>query len=370
MKRISVMHLIDTLNAGGAERMAVNIVNLLPRDRYRMHLCTTRQEGPLADLVSDDVVRHSLNRRGRFGRFDWRAVRSLIREMKRNEIQILHAHGTSLFMASIAAAFEPHAAVVWHDHWGRNELESRPAWLYRIAAKRTRAIIAVNQNLVRWSRDQLRIGEGRVSFISNFVCDASSNGEPLELPGTPAERIVCVANFRPQKDLVTLINAMSLVVRQFPSAHLLLIGDLTDKTYVELIRKRVAEEKLSHNVSFLGQRNDVASILKACDIGVLSSASEGLPLSLIEYGWAKLATVATRVGECADLLDHGSAGIVVSPGSADELAKGLLLLLKSPERRALFGEAFYQHVKRNYNATNAIDQICRIYESVQKVSRR
>lgn len=362
MKRVSVMHLVDTLNAGGAERMAVNIVNLLPRDRYQMHLCTTRQEGPLADLVSDDVVRHSLNRSGRF---DWRAVRSLIREMQRNEIKIVHAHGTSLFIASIAAAFEPHAAVVWHDHWGRNELESRPAWLYRIAAKRTRAIIAVNHNLVRWSRDQLGIGEDRVSFISNFVCDSSSNGRPLELPGSPGERIVCVANFRPQKDLITLINAMGLVVREFPFAHLLLIGDLTDKTYVEQIRKRVAEENLGQNVSFLGQRNNVASILRACDMGVLSSASEGLPLSLIEYGWAKLPTVATRVGECAELLNHGDAGILVSPGSADELAEGLLLLLKSPERRATFGEAFYQHVKTNYNATNAIEQICRIYESVQ-----
>ena len=192
-----------------------------------------------------------------------------------------------------------------------------------------RAIIAVNQNLVRWSRDQLGIGEDRVSFISNFVCDSDSNGQPLELPGKPGERIVCVANFRPQKDLITLINAMSLVVREFPSAHLLLIGDLTDKTYVEQIRKRVAEENLGQNVSLLGQRNNVASILRSCDIGVLSSASEGLPLSLIEYGWAKLPTVATRVGECAELLNHGDAGILVSPGSADDLAKGLLLLLKS-----------------------------------------
>jgi glycosyltransferase involved in cell wall biosynthesis len=365
MKRVSVMHLIDSLNAGGAERMAVNIVNLLPRSQYRAHLCTTRSEGPLAVLINEDVGRCSLNRKHRF---DWRALKSLTRYIAEHNVKILHAHGTALFIAGIASRFPPYPAVVWHDHWGRNELESRPAWLYRIAAKRTQAIIAVNQNLVRWSRDQLGIGEGRVSFISNFVCDSSLNGEPLELPGRPAERIVCVANFRPQKDLLTLINAMSLVVRESPSAHLLLVGDPSDKTYVELIRKRVGEQNLSQNVSFMGQRNDVASILRACDIGVLSSASEGLPLSLIEYGWAKLPTVATRVGECAELLDDGRAGIVVSPGAADELANGILLLLRSPERRTGFGESFFQFVKLNYNATNAISKICRIYESILKAN--
>jgi len=367
MKRVNVMHLIDTLNAGGAERMAVNIVNQLPRDRYRTYLCTTRQEGRLAESVRDDVVRYNLHRAWRF---DWRAVKRLIAEMQRNKIDVLHAHGTSLFIASIAASFEPYSAVVWHDHWGRHELESRPAWLYRIAARRAQAVIAVNQNLAEWSRSQLRVPEGRVTFIPNFVSDSSSSGEPAELPGQPGARIICVANCRPQKDLITLICAMSLVVREYPAAHLLLVGDASDQAYVESIRKRVTAESLTENVTFMGHRSDVTSILEACDIGVLSSASEGLPLSLIEYGWARLPVVATRVGECAKLLDDGRAGILVSPGAADQLSKGLLLLLRSPERRAVLGEAFYQHVKYNYNAMNAIDQICRVYDSVLQVNQK
>ena len=80
--------------------------------------------------------------------------------------------------------------------------------------------------------------------------------------------------------------------------------------------------------------------------------------------------VATRVGECAKLLDDGRAGILVSPGAADQLSKGLLLLLRSPERRAVLGEALYQHVKYNYNAMNAIDQICRVYDSVLQVNQK
>ena len=366
MNRLDVMHLTDTLNAGGAERMAVNIVNLLPRSRYRPHLCTTRNEGPLAALVTSDVDRHSLRRKHRF---DWQALKSLVRYVDAHQVKILHAHGTALFIAVMASRFPPYPGIVWHDHWGRHELEGRPAWLYRIAIRRTHSVIAVNQSLAQWSREQLRVPDDRVSCIANFVCDSSPNGKTPDLPGKAGARIVCVANFRPQKDLITLIRAMSLVTREFPAAHLLLVGDPSDEAYLQLIRKRVAGENLSQNVSLMGQRNDVTSILRACDIGVLSSASEGLPLSLIEYGWARLPSVATRVGECAEPLDNGRAGILVSPGAADQLAEGLLLLLRSPERRAVLGEAFFQQVKRRYNPMNAIDQICRVYESVQTTQK-
>jgi glycosyltransferase involved in cell wall biosynthesis len=363
MKRVNVMHLVDTLNVGGAERMAVNIVNALPRDKYRAHLCTTRQEGPLANQVNKDVVRHSLQRAGRF---DWRAVKSLVAELKRNDIRILHAHGTSLFIGSIAASFSPPTTVVWHDHWGRHDVEGRPAWLYRMAASRAGGVIAVNQRLAQWSRDQLGIPAERVSFISNFVSESSQNGPPPHLPGTAGGRIVCVANFRPQKDLINLIDAMSIVIVAFPSAHLLMIGDISDVTYADQIRERISEKNLGQYVSIMGQRNDVTAVLQACDIGVLSSASEGLPLSLIEYGWARLPTVATQVGDCATVLDEGRAGVLVPANSAQQLADGLLSLLKSSEKREELGEAFFTHVRDNYNARKAIDQICRIYEAVQK----
>src|SRR2546421_178847 len=56
MGRVGVMHLTDTLEAGGTERVAVNLVNLLPRDRYRPYLCTTRHDGPMARRVSGVIA--------------------------------------------------------------------------------------------------------------------------------------------------------------------------------------------------------------------------------------------------------------------------------------------------------------------------
>ncbi len=102
MHRIRVMHVTATLDPGGAERVAINLVNLLPRERYRAYLCTTRQDGSLADLVAEDVGQLRLKRRYRF---DIGAVGRLISFIRVHNIQILHAHSESLFIARLVSFF-------------------------------------------------------------------------------------------------------------------------------------------------------------------------------------------------------------------------------------------------------------------------
>src|SRR5260221_9907312 len=63
LSRIGVMHLVDSLDIGGAETVAVNLVNCLPREQYVAHLCTTRKDGPLEKLVRADVLRLGLQRK-------------------------------------------------------------------------------------------------------------------------------------------------------------------------------------------------------------------------------------------------------------------------------------------------------------------
>ena len=361
MDRIGVMHLTDTLAAGGAERMAVNLVNLLPRCTYRPHLCTTRREGPLAELVSDDVRRLSLARRHRF---DAHALRAMCDYLREQEIGILHAHGTSLFIAAFASLFPPHPAVVWHDHYGRYKFDDRPTWLYRLAAKRLSWVIAVNQPLAEWSRRRLHVRASHVEYVPNFLCESKLGGIVPELPGTTGSRIVCVANFRSEKDHLTLIRALGIVIQQCPSVHLLLIGAESEVSYVARVRREVTQRGLADHVSFLGPRGDVNAILKKCDVGVLSSASEGLPLALLEYGAACLPAVATDVGQCGEVLDGGSCGLLVPAAAPALLGAGLLTLLQSSEQRVALGRKFQQRVQAVYSPAAALRRICSVYEAI------
>ncbi|MCG3148777.1 MAG: N-acetyl-alpha-D-glucosaminyl L-malate synthase [Verrucomicrobiae bacterium] len=341
MKPLGVMQVVDSLNAGGLERVAVNIANHLPAERYRSHLCVTRAGGPLADVVAPEVRQLHLQRTGRF---DFGALQRLKDYVRENDIQILHAHGTSVFLAS-----QVPAKLLWHDHFGRYATEERPAWLYRLATHRAAGVIAVNEPLAKWARERLKVK--RVWYVPNFVSEPPANLTPPELPGKPGSRIVCVANLRPEKDHLTLLAAM----RELPAAQLIMVGQAGNAEYLERVKAA-----LPANAIWLGARPDVAAILRGCDVGVLSSASEGLPLALIEYGMHGLPAVATRVGQCAEVLDGGRAGWLVPPGDGPALAAALREALQQRERGAVLRE----RVHRLYSATTVMKQIEEIYRAL------
>jgi glycosyltransferase involved in cell wall biosynthesis len=348
------MHVIDTLEAGGAERVAVNLANLLPRSRYEAHLCTTRSEGVLAHLIAHDVGRLRL---GRTRRYDIPALVRMAAYIRDRRIDILHAHGSALFLAALASALPPYPSVVWHLH------RDKPAgWPYRLLARRVRGAITVTESLAAWSKSHLAIPAKRVWFIPNFSLAPEVAAEPLALPGRAGARVVCVANLRPEKDHLTLVRAMAIVVRELGGVHLLIVGPPSDPAYYARIHREIAERSLTDHITLLGQRQDVAAILHSCDVGILSSIKEGFPLSLIEYGLAGLPAVATDVGECAAVLQHGAVGIVVPPGAPDRLATALLSLLRERERRVDLGKAFRRRVETTYGPGCIMEQVCRVYE--------
>jgi glycosyltransferase involved in cell wall biosynthesis len=360
---VSVCHVVDALNIGGAERVAVNLVNLLPRERYAPYLCTTRSEGPMSQFVAPHVTRLCLERRGTA---DTAALRQFVRFVEERRIAIVHAHASALFFSRLAAALSGKCALVWHDHYGRADFGDRSAWLYRLATRGIDGVIAVNQTLADWCRASLHIPADRVWYIPNLVAppDDAEGTAPLELPGEAGKRIACVANFRPQKDHPNLLRAMVQVHQRVPRAHLFLIGDSADPAYVATIRAQITELQLDDAVTYMGPRNDVPAILRECSIGVLSSASEGLPIALLEYGRHGMAAVSTAVGQCPEVLDDGRAGVLVPSGSPDDLSRALVELLEDGGSRAALGKRFQERVDDCYGPRRILGQICGVYERV------
>ncbi|HEX3127359.1 MAG TPA: glycosyltransferase [Thermoanaerobaculia bacterium] len=359
MKIPGILHLVDTLDPGGAEQVAVNLVNHLSRERFRPFLATTRREGPLAAGVRSDVGRLALNRTSTL---DPGALRRFLAFVRENDVAILHAHASALFFAQLAAFFAPHLKVVWHDHFGRYLEENRPAWLWGPPARRAAAVVAVNEDLARWSRETL--GAGPVVYLPNFVPDAPDTPVP-DLPGEPGVlggRVVCVANLRAQKDHPNLLQAFARVLRDEPGARLLLAGAEVEADYAARVKQMAsALGDGGDRVVFLGSRSDVPALLRGCDVGVLASASEGFPLSLLEYGRAGLAAVATRVGQCAEVLEDGEAGVLVPPADPGALAREILALLRDPGRRSALGERLACRVRERYSPGAVMERLEAVY---------
>lgn len=361
--RTSVLHVTDSLDAGGAERMAVNLANGLAVDRFRTALCTTRHVGVLAAEARPDIDQLVLGRRRR--REDPAAVLRLAAYLRHERIDVVHAHGTSLFISAAACLLVPRARLVWHDHLGADPETRRPRRrVYRLACTQVDHVITVSQALAEWDERELSVPAEAITTMPNFVVATGSPTPPEGLPGVTGSRIACVANLRAQKDHLLLVETLADVVAEVPSAHALLLGAPVDPAVDAAVRARVAALGLTGHVHLLGTRTDVAAVLSVCTIGVLSSRSEGFPLALLEYGSAGLATVATEVGECPEILDHGGAGRLVPPGDRAALAAALVGLLSEPAVAADLGERLRERVTQRYGATAVIDRISQVYDDL------
>jgi len=358
MDKISVLHLVDSLSAGGAERMAVSLVNSLPVEQFRSFLCASRCSGPLQEYIKPHVTFYELHRKGRF---DILAFFRLVNFVRDENIQIIHAHTTSLFLAAVVCLLLPKLKLIWHDHYGPQDVRLRPTLLYRPFIRRAHIVLTVTRRLAEWSIGVIGVAHRRVQYLPNFAEEQNDKLKKIDLPGKKGMRIVCVANIRAQKDHLTLVRAMEQVVKLVPESHLLLVGAETDSNLSEQVRKNVHISGLDEHITFLGVRKDINQILANVDVGVLSSVSEGFPVTLLEYGYASLAVLATEVGECAEILDNGKAGILVSPGDVDALAKALLHLLEQLQLRQTLGENLRQRVKNNYSQEIIMTQLTDIY---------
>ncbi len=362
---IRVLSIIDSLIAAGAERMAVNIANGLALNNVESHLCATHYGGPLEDFINHSVKFIILNKRNAL---DLKAFFRLLKYVRKNKINIIHAHSSSIFWAVLVKILTPKLKVVWHDHFGFSEqLNKRPSFLLGMISRHFDHTFAVNGKLLNFAQKNLRVGTAKSSFLPNFADLKFSNMEVIpDIPNIEATpKMICLANLRPQKDHHNLLDAFKIVQAKYLSAQLYLVGGHFNDEYYNGISQRIRSDLILTNcVHILGSRNDVAPILSACDIGVLSSVSEGLPVSVLEYGLAGLPVVCTKVGDCTYVLDNGNCGRLVDPGNYIELAKAIIELLDNPDKAKSLGNNLKERINSVFSINGAVTQILDVYNKI------
>ena len=293
MKKISVIQIIDSLNVGGAEVLAVNIANGLSEQKVDSHLCTTRAEGALKENINSDVGYVFINRKKTI---DFKAIIKLYKYIKKHQIKIIHAHSSSSFIAVCIKVINPKVKIIWHDHYGNSEfLNKRATFSLKIFSYLFSAIISVNSDLKSWAIKKLKVK--KVFFIRNFPVFNNQEKNTV-LKGCEGKRVVHLAGYRKQKDHLNLLEAFLEISKKHSDWTLHLVGKSYNDDYADSIDRFIEKNKLSNKVFQYGVCSDIQHILSQATIGVLSSKSEGLPISLLEYGLANLPVVATDVGEC------------------------------------------------------------------------
>jgi glycosyltransferase involved in cell wall biosynthesis len=150
------------------------------------------------------------------------------------------------------------------------------------------------------------------------------------------------------------------VLRRFPDVVWWVVGrEGPDSPAAQQI---IRQSGLETRLILLGERNDVPALLKQCCLQVVGSRSEGLPLMVVEASALGVPTVAPNIGGIDEAIRDGVTGILVSPGSAEELARGAIALLEDYGQRHAMGMRAVDYVLDRFDARRQTDRLLDLYE--------
>ncbi len=366
--RRRVFFLLDSFMLGGTETQAVELARRLDPAHYQVTLGCLRMSGPLLERLSGTSVRIVNIDLGAgvdssSGVF---AILKLARLLRKERMQILHAHDLWSNLAGMAAAMLARVPVIItsqrdlsHDAWYGTY---RRRFL-RLMQSRSSAVVtnakAIRDGLI--DRDGVPAAKILVVY----------NGVDLERFRTSVDRtqiirgsegkklIVLVGNMISEvKGHSVLISAAMEVVRRHPEVQFVLVGDGKMRAQFE---SQVAVSGLTQHFAYLGRRIDIPQILASCDIAVLPSLAEGLPNAVLEYLAAGLPVVASALGGNVEVIQDGVNGLLVPPQNPQALSDALLRLLDDPQLAWHLANSGRNHVANNFSFERMVAEVDNLY---------
>jgi glycosyltransferase involved in cell wall biosynthesis len=181
--------------------------------------------------------------------------------------------------------------------------------------------------------------------------------------GVPSDALLLgnIAQMVEHKGQRYLLEAMPIIRRAVPSAHLVILGN---GELEKDLRRRAAQLSLDGSVTFAGFRPDAARYLPALDLFVLSSVEEGLGTSTLDAQAAGVPVVVTRAGGSPEAVLDGETGLLAEPADAEALASQAIVLLNDQPRRVRMGIAGRRHVADAFSADRTVDMTLAIYREL------
>ena len=254
-------------------------------------------------------------------------------------------------------------ATVYTHHTDRFRQGRR---LFRLLSLTVDRFVAISRQTEKLLRPV--VGD-RVSRIFNAVRFPGRSGAT---PGRAADcvQIISVGRLYPPKDYPTLVRTVARLLEIRPDlraqVRFLVVGKGPGG---EQLTEQIAAAGLESTITLLGTRTDVDRLMVESDLFLMTSIAEGLPITLIEALHAGLPIVATDVGGCSEIVEHGVNGFLAPPGDASALARHLEQLIDNAPLRAAFAAASLEKATQFSIANCAADHIA-LYRRVSEGSAR
>ncbi len=366
---IRVLQVTHDLNIGGLQSVVLALASRLERDRYSVSVCALREGGPLEGQLQNlgvPVFRLQSTRSGP----DYLSFAKLSRIAAEIRPHVIHTHNTHPFIDGAAAKIWNRIPVLVHTDHGRHFPDRKrymiAEWVLSHVAARVVAVCEAGRlDLMRYER----LPSSRLSVIVNGV-DPVPFRRPVDLPALRAclgigERrqpiVGWCGRLSPEKGLTYLVQAATLLRRDFPDFLTVLVGD---GALYDALQEEARSRGVESHFLFAGARSDVHDVIRVFDVFALPSLREGLPLVLLEAMAASIPIVATSVGGVPEIVRDGITGLLVPPGDPVALADALRRVMSQTELRSSYTTEASQVFGQQFTVRKMVSAYQELYEQL------
>ena len=345
-KTVTVLHIITKLELGGAQKVALALLNGINQTENHA-LLVSGTSGALVDQIKNNpniTLIDSMTREVSVKNFLWLEIKNffklikIIRAHKKNNPHfIVHTHSTKAGLVGRWAAFFAGATKRVHTihGYGFHDHQPRLIWtiiylLELITSFITTHYICVSSRDVATGKRLFPRFAKKYSLIRAAIDEQQFFIPARKTTLNQTEQFIfgTVSSFTQKgKNIPELLRAFAYVVQYNPNARLEIIGD---GIYRPLIERTIAKLNLTKVVTLHGWQQTVAPIMHTWNAFVMSSLWEGLPCAIVEARALKLPVLAYDTGGISDVIIHGKNGLLYKQKDWLSLARGMLELSKNP----------------------------------------
>jgi glycosyltransferase involved in cell wall biosynthesis len=361
-----ILHVIDKLSMDGINPSSVALcfiewIKHRDAQRYEVMVASLRSRDAAAQRLEASGVKMFYIDKGKYSFANVGALADLVRQEK---IDLLHLHGYSAANFGRLAARQTGIPNVMHE-WAVLKTLPHQFVMDRMLRSKTDVAVGVSESVREFLINGRSVPLNKTRVVWNGVnLKNFTTAEPAKVQAfrekfgiMPEQKVIgTVTRLREEKGNRYFIEAAPQVLREFPKARFVIVGDGQLREELEALAKKL---NLDGKLHFAGFVSEVAVALAAMDIYVMASLTEGFPFALAEAMAAGKTVAVTNVGGMKEMVQHEENGLLVPPANSSAMAIALVRLLKNPTLTQHLGQAACERsqafsVERNVQALEKI----------------
>lgn len=350
-----IAHVIDSMEVGGAEAVVQALCRLQRAAGHSPSVHCLHHLGSFGEELAAEGIPVHVHGPARGPQI----MRRLFAAFRAERPEVVHCHNKSATVHAAVVARLAGARVLVSTRHGM----AAPPYSFRkefkfwmISAMFCDRVVAVCETARHNMMAGARQVAHKVTTIRNGAYPPRVDEAAVSQPSGFV--LVTVGRLAPVKNYSALLRAVALARQQVPDLTLRFVGDGPER---QALVRLTAELGLERVVEFCGTRSDVGTFLHGSDVFVLSSLSEGLPISILEAMAAGLPAIATEVGGMPEVVGLSKAGKTVPPGNVEALANAIVEFARQRSSLAELGQRARDCYRSHFTPEHMSDQYLTLY---------